>query len=33
MQTNFEAASRELMDARNEKNDLERRNRDAVEVI
>jgi hypothetical protein len=32
MQTNFDAASRELMDVRAEKNDLERRGRDAVEV-
>lgn len=33
MQTNFDAASRELMDVRAEKNDLERRNREASELL
>lgn len=33
MQTNFDAASRELMDVRAEKNDLERRVRETAEML
>lgn len=33
MQTNFDAASRELMDVRAEKNDIDRRVRETAELL